>query len=118
MTTLFDATFESGNETGSDAFSSVSDADNDLSVGSPGALGGVYGVSVVIDDTNVAACIDLWPIIKGEDQNIPERERHLNLPGWQWFEEMTTKGELPIIRDERQDKSIKLEFGVPKDQAP
>lgn len=71
------------------------------------------GYKILIDDTNVAKCIDLWPHIGGTAQNISERERHLNLPGWKWFEQETKKGDLPLIRDEKLDQQLTLEFTVP-----
>lgn len=73
------------------------------------------GYSILVDDTNVAKCINLWPIIGGTDQNIPERERHLSIPYYAWMINRVEKWNFPIVRDEKLDNSIKLEFEVPSE---
>jgi len=73
------------------------------------------GHKIIIDDTNIATCIDLWPHIAGKKENIVDRERHLATPYWIWFTEKMKKGELPLRRDEEKDNSIRLEFRVPKE---
>lgn len=69
------------------------------------------GYDVIIDDSNKATCLDLWPHIGGTAQNIEERERHLNTPRWKWFLEAN----LPLVRDNKKDDEISLQFTVPKD---
>jgi glycosyltransferase involved in cell wall biosynthesis len=69
------------------------------------------GYRIIIDDTNVAKCINLWPYIGGKEQNISGRERILNTPRWQWF----LQANLPLKRDQKLDSSIKLPFEVPKE---
>lgn len=73
------------------------------------------GYRVIIDDTNVAKCINLWPIIGGTEQNIGGRERILNTPRWKWFVKQMESGKLPIKRDIKLDESIHLAFEVPKE---
>jgi len=73
------------------------------------------GYRLVIDDTNVCKCINLWPIIGGTSQNILSRERMLNPPRWEWLLRNTEKGILPIKRDAKIDNSISLPFEVPKE---
>jgi len=73
------------------------------------------GYRLIVDDTNVAKCNNLWPFIGGTSQNITSRERMLNPPRWEWLKLKTENGELPIRRDEKLDDSIKLYFKVPED---
>lgn len=71
------------------------------------------GYDIMIDDTNVAKCIDLWPILGGKAENILNRERFLNVPIWLWFEKHTENGDLPLIRDEEIDNKLNLQFSPP-----
>jgi glycosyltransferase involved in cell wall biosynthesis len=73
------------------------------------------GYKLIIDDTNIAKCINLWPIIGGTPQNIVKRDRALNPPRYVWLTDMTEKGKLPVIRDEKLDQSISLPFEVPEE---
>lgn len=73
------------------------------------------GYRLIVDDTNVAKCINLWPIIGGLSQNITSRERMLNPPRYRWLIKRTEDGKLPVIRDIKVDESITLDFRVPKD---
>lgn len=73
------------------------------------------GYEILIDDTNKAVCIDLWPHIGGKKENIVERERHMNGPRWLWFERNMEKGTLPLVRDESLDEKISLPFTVPSE---
>lgn len=70
---------------------------------------------VIVDDTNIAKCINLWPYIGGTDANVKERNRHQGLPIFSWFKMQMLKGNMPVIRDEKLDKSIHLDFSVPED---
>ena len=69
------------------------------------------GYDIVIDDRNIAKCIDLWPQIGGTKQNITDRERLLNVPRWIWFK----RQKFDPVRDEKIDAKISLPFDVPKD---
>lgn len=69
------------------------------------------GYDIIIDDTNMAICIDLWPVLKGKKQNISNRERLLNIPRWLWFK----KKKFNPIRDEKLDYSISHHFKVPEE---
>jgi glycosyltransferase involved in cell wall biosynthesis len=73
------------------------------------------GYRIIIDDTNIAKCINLWPIIGGTPQNIVKRDRALNPPRYIWLTDKTEKGRLPVIRDEELDQTISLPFEVPSD---
>src|SRR3990167_6176349 len=59
------------------------------------------GYRLIIDDTNIAKCINLWPIIGGTPQNIVKRDRALNPPRYEWLARNTNSCKLPIIRDEK-----------------
>jgi glycosyltransferase involved in cell wall biosynthesis len=71
------------------------------------------GYKLIVDDTNIAKCINIWPMIGGTPQNIVKRDRALNPPRWYWLQQKTEKGELPVKRDEKLDQSISLPFEVP-----
>lgn len=73
------------------------------------------GYKIIIDDTNISKCINLWPIIGGLSQNITSRERMLNPPRWIWLRRNTENGKLPVIRNPELDQSISLPFEVPKE---
>lgn len=71
------------------------------------------GYKVIIDDTNIAKCIDLWPHIGGKKENIEERERRLAIPYWVWLRELIEKKVIPLVRDEKMDSKINFDFTVP-----
>lgn len=71
------------------------------------------GYKIILDDTNVCKCINIWPEVKGTAENILNRERKLNPPRYMWFVTKMEAGELPLVRDEELDKNIKLDFNVP-----
>lgn len=70
-------------------------------------------IDIIVDDTNVATCINLWPHIGGTDENIKKRERYLGVPYYVYLKNRMEQGELRIVRDEKLDESIKLEIKVP-----
>lgn len=73
------------------------------------------GFRLIIDDSNIAKAVNLWPIIGGTSQNIASRERMLNPPRWIWLQQHTETGTLPVVRDETLDAKISLPFEVPKE---
>lgn len=75
------------------------------------------GYGILIDDRNEAICINLWPIIGGTKENIEERERHLSTPYYSYLVMGIESDKLPLVRDEKLDKSINLKFEVPKEVA-
>lgn len=72
------------------------------------------GYEIVIDDRNVATCINLWPFIAGQPENIVDRDRHLAPPYYVYLTERMKQGLSPV-RDESLDHSLKFEFEVPKE---
>lgn len=73
------------------------------------------GYKLLIDDSIIAKCLNLWDHIKGEDENIKGRERLLATPVYLYLVDGLKKGRIPIIRDSKLDDSIHLKFEVPKD---
>ena len=73
------------------------------------------GYRLIIDDTNIAKCINIWPIVGGTSQNILSRDRMLNPPRYKWLITKTDLGELPVVRDKKRDETITLPFEVPKE---
>lgn len=71
------------------------------------------GYEIIIDDTNIAKCIDLWPHIGGTEQNVSGRDRMLTVPQWVWFKDQ----KFNPVRDEKIDNKIKHTFEVP-DEIP
>lgn len=61
---------------------------------------------LLIDDTNVATCLDLWEHIEGTDENCKDREHRLNNPRFFWMQRRMKDGSLPIVRDEDLDDKI------------
>lgn len=72
------------------------------------------GFKVLIDDTNIATCINLWPFIAGQPENIVGRDRHLAPPYFLYFKKRVAKG-LSVIRDEKIDDALDLNFEVPEE---
>lgn len=73
------------------------------------------GYRLIVDDTNVAKCINLWPYIKGTAENVTERERNLGKPYWLWMTRQLNRGTMPIVRDEALDDKIRFNFTVPEE---
>lgn len=72
------------------------------------------GYRILIDDTNEAVCINLWPHIGGTAENIENRERHLSVPYWEWLQRQLDLGLSPI-RDTTIDSKLKFDFKVPQE---
>ena len=72
------------------------------------------GYEIIIDDRNEAVCINLWPFIAGQPENIVDRDRHLAPPYYLYLIERMKQGLSPV-RDEKLDHSLKFEFEVPKE---
>lgn len=73
------------------------------------------GSKLIVDDTNIAKCINIWPTVMGTAENIFERERILNPPRYIWFTRQMNSGKLPLVRDIKIDESIHLDFSIPKE---
>jgi glycosyltransferase involved in cell wall biosynthesis len=64
------------------------------------------GYRLLIDDTNVAVCLDLWEHIAGSDENVKNREFNLNDPRYFWMIDQMNKGNLPLKRTQEIDNKI------------
>ncbi|MCX8158642.1 MAG: glycosyltransferase [Candidatus Diapherotrites archaeon] len=73
------------------------------------------GYKLLIDDSIIVKCANLWQVIKGSPLNISGRDRLLNPPRYQFIFEMTEKGRLPLIRDEKLDEKINLLYKIPEE---
>lgn len=72
------------------------------------------GFSILIDDTNMAECINLWPFIAGQPENMVDRDRHLAPPYYAYLVKRMNKGLSPV-RDSNLDDSLRFKFEVPKE---
>lgn len=72
------------------------------------------GYKILIDETNIAVCIDHWETLKGSKENGLERERRLNDPRYYWMQDMINEGKLPLVRTEEEDNKIELFYDMPK----
>lgn len=73
------------------------------------------GSKIIVDDTNVAICIDHWEPLGGTDENGKDREHNLNDPRYEWMLRRMKEGKLPIVRDQEIDDSISLTYEIPKE---
>lgn len=71
------------------------------------------GYRLIVDDSIIVKCADLWQVIKGTDQNISSRERILNPPRYQFLIKKMEEHKIPIIRDAELDGKIRLEYDIP-----
>lgn len=71
------------------------------------------GYYILIDDTNIATCINLWPFIAGQPENIVGRDRHLATPYYLFLGKKMQEGLSPI-RDENVDNLWKMQINVPQ----
>jgi glycosyltransferase involved in cell wall biosynthesis len=74
------------------------------------------GHEIIIDETNVAICLDLWPVLNYTKENGGEdRGRRLNDPRFYWMLKMLKDGRLPLKRNQEIDDTIDLQYDMPKD---
>lgn len=73
------------------------------------------GYRIIVDDTNIATCINHWDALKGKDENGGmERGRRLNDPLFLWEQNMLSTAKLPIFRTQEIDDKINLTYEVPE----
>jgi len=72
------------------------------------------GYKLLVDETNVAVCIDHWEALKSNRENVLGRARRLNDPRYSWAMEMIDRGELPLIRTQEKDDKIDLQYVIPE----
>lgn len=73
------------------------------------------GYKLIVDDTNIAVCIDHWNALEGTAEHGLKRERRLNDPQYIWMMEMMEQGKLPLVRDQKLDDKINLTYEMPED---
>lgn len=71
------------------------------------------GSRIIIDESNVVTCLDLWKWLAGKDENIPKREWAINPPRYLFLYSLTKAGILPLVRDSNIDRRISLKFDIP-----
>lgn len=73
------------------------------------------GYKIIIDETNVATCIDHWNALEGTTEHGLKREVRLNDPQYLWMMGMIQEGKLPLARTQEIDDLIDLEYQMPED---
>lgn len=71
------------------------------------------GYDIIVDDTNIAICIDHWNALEGTEQHGLGRERNLNDPQYEWMMRKIESKELPITRNQEIDDKIDLKYEIP-----
>ena len=72
------------------------------------------GHKLIVDDTNVAICIDHWGTLgKDEGGKSVNRVRRMNDPRYLWMVEQIEKGKLPLVRTQEIDDKINLQYEIP-----
>lgn len=73
------------------------------------------GYKILLDETNVAVCIDHWKTLEGTKEHGLERERRLNDPRYYWMQTLIQAGKMGLIRTQEEDDSIDLQYTIPKE---
>ena len=71
------------------------------------------GYDIIVDETNIATCIDHWETLKGTQEHGLGRERRLNDPRFLWEMQQVKEGKLPLVRTQEVDDSIELLYTMP-----
>lgn len=73
------------------------------------------GYEIILDETNVAVCIDHWKALEGTKEHGLGRERRLNDPRYDWMKQQISDEKLPLIRTQEKDDTIDLQYTIPDD---
>lgn len=73
------------------------------------------GYGLIIDETNVATCIDHWKTLEGTVEHGLGRERRLNDPRFLFLMTMVDNKKLPLKRTQEIDDRIELLYEMPED---
>lgn len=74
------------------------------------------GYKLWIDEWNIATCIDHWGVLgKDEGGTSVNRTRRLNDPRFVWMTEQIKKGKLPVVRTQKIDDAIDLQYTIPEE---
>jgi len=71
------------------------------------------GYKIIIDETNVATCIDHWKTLEGTPEHGLLREVRLNDPLFLFLMQMEKDGYLPLKRTQEIDDKIDLQYTMP-----
>ena len=72
------------------------------------------GYRMIIDDGNIATCLDHWGVVGNNEGGI-NRTRRMNNPRFVWMTEKIKRGELPIVRTQEIDDQIDLQYEIPEE---
>jgi glycosyltransferase involved in cell wall biosynthesis len=72
------------------------------------------GYKIIIDEENIATCIDHWKTLEGTPEHGLLRERRLNDPQFLWMIQMIKDGKLPLKRTQEIDDKINLTYEMPE----
>jgi GT2 family glycosyltransferase len=73
------------------------------------------GYKILLDETNIAVCIDHWETLKGSPELGLQRGRRLNDPRFYFMKEMVEKGKMSLVRTQAEDDKIELLYEMPKE---
>jgi len=72
------------------------------------------GYKLIVDDTNVCYGIDHWKPTEDRDKHLYiARHRRLSDPIYYWSQVMTKANKLPLVRDQKIDDQIDLQYTLP-----
>lgn len=72
------------------------------------------GYQIILDELNIAVCVDHWAPLQGTKDLGLGRARKLNDPRYIFMTEMIKAGKLPLVRTQALDDSIKLLYDIPE----
>jgi GT2 family glycosyltransferase len=73
------------------------------------------GAKLIVDDTNIATCLDHWEALKDKQEELGEKRTHrLNDPRYVWMINKIKEGKLPLKRTEEID-TFRLEYEIPEE---
>lgn len=73
------------------------------------------GYKLLVDDTNIATCIDHWNALEGTEEHGLGREKRLNDPRFIWEMQMIEDGKLPLRVTQAINDKIELLYEMPED---
>ena len=73
------------------------------------------GYKIMIDEANIATCIDHWKTLEGTPEHGLGRERRLNDPRFLFLISMLGQKKLPLKRTQEIDDKIDLQYEMPKE---
>lgn len=73
------------------------------------------GYRLLVDELNIATCVDHWEALRGTRENVIGRARKLNDPRFLFIKEMIKNKKLDVVRHQEKDDSIELLYDIPDD---